>query len=81
MKSDCLNHFGYLSAFSAPNATPGAKSPYRRRREHGAWHASARRNLFDRLLGQLYHCLQQSQPHDEAIAFPSSSDEMHMAAA
>lgn len=25
--------------------------------DHGDWHASAQRNLFNRPLGQLYHCL------------------------
>ncbi|MFD3700396.1 hypothetical protein ACFWUZ_30455 [Streptomyces sp. NPDC058646] len=35
----------------------GAKAHYRRGRdEHSGWHAAAQRNLFNRLLGQLYHC-------------------------
>ncbi|MFC8013230.1 IS110 family RNA-guided transposase [Streptomyces cinereoruber] len=71
VKNDRLNHVGYLWAFSAPNASPGAKNHYRRRRdEHGDWHASAQRNLFNRLLGQLYHCLQHGQLFDETVAFP-----------
>jgi hypothetical protein len=53
-----LNHAGYLWAFAAPNGSPGAKAHYRRRRdEHGDWHAAALRNLFNRMPGQLYHCL------------------------
>jgi len=44
---------------------------YRRRRdERGDWHAAALRNLFNRLLGQLYHCLQHQKLFDEQTAFP-----------
>ena len=50
----------------------GAKAHYRRRRdEHGDWHAVAQRNLFNRMIGQLYHCLQTNQLFDEHVAFPS----------
>ncbi|GAA2281714.1 hypothetical protein GCM10010145_62260 [Streptomyces ruber] len=72
VKNDRLNHVGYLWAFSAPNASPGARTHYlRRRNEHGDWHASAQRNLFNRLLGQLYHCLQHRELFDEQTASPS----------
>ncbi len=71
VKNDRLNHAGYLWAFSAITASPGAKTHYRRRRdEHGDWHAAAQRNLFNRMLGQLYHCLQHRKPFDEHTAFP-----------
>ncbi|MCX4583812.1 IS110 family transposase [Streptomyces sp. NBC_01481] len=72
IKNDRLNHAGYLWAFAAPNGSPGAKAHYRRRRdEHGDWHASALRNLFNRMLGQLYHCLQGHELFDEMTAFPT----------
>ncbi|MFI6473254.1 IS110 family transposase [Streptomyces sp. NPDC050516] len=72
IKNDRLNHAGYLWAFSAPNRSPGAKAHYRRRRdEHGDWHAAALRNLFNRLLGQLYHCIQDHEMFDEQAAFPA----------
>ncbi|MGW6009173.1 IS110 family transposase [Streptomyces sp. NPDC055210] len=72
VKNDRLNHAGYLWAFAAPNGSPGAKAHYRRRRdEHGDWNAAARRNLFNRMLGQLYHCLQKRELFDERTAFPS----------
>ncbi|WP_327350391.1 IS110 family transposase [Streptomyces sp. NBC_01304] len=71
IKNDRLNHAGYLWAFAAPNGSPGAKAHYRRRRDHGDWHASALRNLFNRLLGQLFHCLQKHEPFDEQMAFPT----------
>ncbi|MFJ9567833.1 IS110 family transposase [Streptomyces fuscichromogenes] len=71
VKNDRLNHAGYLWAFAAPNGSPGAKAHYRRRRdEHGDWNAAARRNLFNRMLGQLYHCLQKHESFDERTAFP-----------
>ncbi|MGW0816936.1 IS110 family transposase [Streptomyces viridiviolaceus] len=71
VKNDRLNHAGYLWAFSAITASPGAKAHYRRRRDdHGDWHAAAQRNLFNRMLGQLYHCLQHRKLFDEQTAFP-----------
>lgn len=72
VKNDRLNHVGYLWAFSAITASPGAGAHYRRRRdEHGDWHAAAQRNLFNRMLGQLYHCLQNRKLFEEDTAFPT----------
>jgi transposase len=71
VKNDRLNHAGNLWAFAAPNGSPGAKAHYRRRRdEHGDWHAAALRNLFNRMLGQLYRCLQDHKMFEEQTAFP-----------
>lgn len=71
VKNDRLNHAGYLWAFSAITASPGAKAHYRRRRDdHGDWHAAAQRHLFNRMIGQLYHCLQNRKLFDEQTAFP-----------
>ncbi|MFF3624890.1 IS110 family transposase [Streptomyces sp. NPDC002467] len=76
VKNNRLNHAGYLWAFSAITASPGAKAHYRRRRDnHADWHASAQRNLLNRMIGQLYHCLQQDERFDEALAFPAPPDE------
>jgi hypothetical protein len=47
-----------------------ARQHYRQRRERGDRHAAATRNLFNKLLGQLYYCLQHHQTFDEAKAFP-----------
>ena len=33
----------------------------------------AQRNLFNRLLGCLYHCLQTGQRYDETTAFPNQA--------
>ncbi|XKK60776.1 IS110 family transposase [Streptomyces sp. ARC32] len=73
VKNDRLNHAGYLWAFSALRASPGAMAHYRRRRdEHDDWHAAAQRNLFNRMLGQMFHCLQRRKLFDENTAFPTA---------
>lgn len=75
VKNDRLNAAGYLWAFSAITASPGAKAHYRRRRDnHADWHAAAQRNLFNRMIGQLYHCLQNRKVFDEESAFPAPPD-------
>ncbi|MGW7180370.1 transposase, partial [Streptomyces sp. NPDC054855] len=71
VKNDRLNHAGYLWAFAALRASSGANAHYRRRREVGDWHAAAQRNLFNRMLGQLYHCLQAGELFDEQTAYPT----------
>jgi transposase len=71
VKNDRLNHAGYLWAFSALRSSPGADAHYRRRREQGDWHAAAQRHLFNRMIGQLYHCLQKGELFDEHVAFPT----------
>src|SRR3981081_3137637 len=48
-----------------PPTRPPSGPPSRRRREHGHRHAAATRHLFNKLHGQLYHCLQHSQTFDE----------------
>ncbi|MEU9849881.1 IS110 family transposase [Streptomyces sp. NPDC047985] len=71
---------GFLWAFSALRASPGADAHYRRRRERGDWHAQAQRHLLNRMIGQLYHCLQTRQLFDEDHAFTSSSADLAVAA-
>ncbi|PJM98483.1 IS110 family transposase [Streptomyces sp. CB01201] len=70
VKNDRLNHAGYLWAFSAFRHSPGAEAHYRHRRLQGDWHAAAQRHLFNRMIGQLYHCLQKGQLFEERVAFP-----------
>ncbi|MFJ3640666.1 IS110 family transposase [Streptomyces sp. NPDC090108] len=82
VKNDRLNHAGYLWAFASLTASMGAKAHYRRRRdEHSDWHAAAQRNLFNRLLDQLYHCLKNRRLFDEFAAFPPSGEALGVAAA
>jgi hypothetical protein len=57
-------------AYSAASTYEPARRHYRQRREHGDRHAAATRHLFNKLLGQLYHCLQHNQTFDDAKAFP-----------
>jgi transposase len=48
-------------AFADLTASPGARAHYDRRRQRGDRHTAAQRNLFNRMLGCLHHCLQQRQ--------------------
>ncbi|MFF3660292.1 hypothetical protein ACFYYU_34225 [Streptomyces olivochromogenes] len=45
------------------------------------WHAAAQRNLFNRMIGQLYHCLQHRKLFDQNTAFPPSGQEMETSTA
>lgn len=69
VKNNRLIAAGFLWAFAALKSSKGANEHYRRRRMTGDWHAAAQRNLFNRFLGQLYHCLQTRSLFDEAKAF------------
>jgi hypothetical protein len=60
-------------AFAALTASPGARAHYDRRRDAGDRHTAAQRNLFNRLLGCLHHCLQTGQHYDEPTAFPGQA--------
>jgi len=72
VKNQRLASAGYVWAFSALTASPGARAHYDRRRAAGDRHAAAQRNLFNRLLGVLFHCLQAGTTYREDIAFPTS---------
>jgi transposase len=73
VKNNRLAAAGYTWAFAALTASPGARAHYDRRRDRGDRHASAERNLFNRLLGCLHHCLATGQHYDEATAFPNQT--------
>lgn len=70
IKNNRLANVGWMWAFSAATNCEPARQHYRQRREHGDRHAAATRNLFNKLLGQLYYCLQHHQAFDEAKASP-----------
>ncbi|MFD8217590.1 IS110 family transposase [Streptomyces sp. NPDC059697] len=80
IKNDRLITAGFLWAFSSLRASTGADAHYRRRRERGDWHAQPQRHLFNRMIGQLYHCLQTGQLFDEQHAFTSSAADLAVAA-
>jgi transposase len=69
VKNQRLATAGYLWAFAALTASPGAHAHYQRRRATGDAHTAALRNLFNRLLGCLHHCLQTRQLYKETAAF------------
>ena len=61
---------------------PGpARMHYRRRRDHGDRHAAALRHLFNKMLGQLHHCLQTREIFDAQKAFGYPGDTQNSAAA
>jgi transposase len=74
VKNQRLASVGYQWAFSALTASPGARAHYDRRRAAAERHVAAQRNLFNRLLGILHHCLQTGQPYRETTAFPTAED-------
>ena len=73
IKNNRLAQAGYIWAFSALTASPGARAHYDRRRGNGDRHAAAQRNLFGRLLGCLWHCLATGQHYNEKTAFPNQA--------
>ena len=80
IKNNRLAAAGYIWAFSALTASPGARAHYDRRRDAGDRHAAAQRNLFGRLLGCLHHCLTTGQHYDETTAFPAATKQSRRAA-
>jgi transposase len=71
IKNQRLAAVGYLWAFAALTASPGARAHYDRRRAGEERHTAAQRNLFNRMLGCLHHCLTERIPYDEQTAFPN----------
>jgi len=68
-----LNHAAYLWALPLLLHSPPARAHYDRRREHGDSHTAASRNLVNRQLGMLHHCLQHREQFDAAKAYPNSN--------
>jgi transposase len=80
VKNQRLAAAGYVWIFGAL-PSPQVKQHYDRRRAAGDKHAAAMRNVFNRFLGCLYHCLQTGQLFDPAKAFPNSPPPTTTAAA
>ncbi|MFC8373579.1 IS110 family transposase [Streptomyces sp. NPDC057239] len=81
VKNQRLAGVGYVWAFAAMAHSDGARAHYDRRREAGDRHTAAQRNLFNRMLGCLHHCLTHRVHYSEAVAFPASSETQHDEAA
>lgn len=73
VKNQRLAAVGYVWAFASLTASPGARAHYDRRRNAGDRHTAAQRNLFNRLLGCLHHCLDTREHYNENAAFPTDS--------
>ena len=69
VKNDRLNATGFLWAFATISRPGPTKDHYDHRRAHGDQHAAALRHLFNRMLGQLHHCLHTRQTYDPIKAF------------
>jgi hypothetical protein len=55
--------------------SPGAHAHFTARRDRGDSYSAAARNLTNRALGMLHHCLQTRQHYDEDKAFPNRHDQ------
>jgi transposase len=72
-KNNRLAAIGFSWAFSAAARPSPAREHYLRRRERGDGHPAALRHLFNRMLGQLHHCLATGQTYDAIKAFPHAT--------
>ncbi len=71
VKNQRLAAAGYVWAFASLTSSPGARAHYDRRKAAGDRHVAAQRNLFNRFMGMLFHCLQRAEHYDETKAFAS----------
>ncbi|MEU9222681.1 IS110 family transposase [Streptomyces sp. NPDC048376] len=74
VKNQRLAGVGSMWAFSAMAHSDGARAHYDRRRQAGDRHTAAQRNLFNRMIGCLHHCLTHRVPFNEAVAFPATRE-------
>jgi hypothetical protein len=61
---------GFVWAFVAAGRDGSPRDHYLARRARGDRHPAALRHLYNRMLGQLYHCLHTGQPYDPNKAYP-----------
>jgi transposase len=69
-KNNRLAAVGYSWAFTAAARPAPARDHYLQRREHGDGHPAALRHLFNKMLGQLHHCLLTGHTYDSTKAYP-----------
>jgi len=74
-KNNRLAGIGHSWAFTAAARPSPARQHYLRRRDRGDGHPAALRHLFNRMLGQLHHCLTTGQTYDPIKAFPHARTE------
>ncbi|MFF6980271.1 IS110 family transposase [Streptomyces sp. NPDC008343] len=73
VKNQRLAAAGYVWAFASLTSSPGARAHYDRRKAAGDRRVAAQRNLFNRFMGMLFHCLQCGEHYDETKAFASQA--------
>jgi transposase len=66
-----LNHAAFLWALPLILHSPSARDHYQQRRAQGDSHTAASRNLANRHVGMLHHCLQSRQLYDAGKAYPT----------
>ena len=69
VKNNRLAAVGFVWAFVATGCQGPTRAHYLARRDHGDRHAAALRHLYNKMLGQLYHCLQTGQTYDSIKAY------------
>lgn len=69
VKNNRLAVVGFVWAFVASSCQGPTRDHYLARRDHGDRHPAALRHLYNRMLGQLYHCLQTGQTYDPIKAY------------
>ena len=74
IKNRRLAAVGPIWALASLRASPGARRHFDNRRAAGDWNHQAQRNLFNKFLGQLHHCLQTRRLYNEHQAFPPPLD-------
>jgi hypothetical protein len=81
VKNNRLAAVGFVWAFIAAGCQGPTRAHYLARRDHGDRHPAALRHLYNRMLGQLYHCLQTNQTYDPIWAYgPPPTDPTRAAA-
>jgi transposase len=70
IKNRRLAAVGSIWALASLRSSPGARRHFDARRAAGDWNHQAQRHLFNKVLGQLHHCLHTGQLYNEHRAFP-----------
>lgn len=76
IKNRRLADAGYNWTLASLRVSPGARAHYDRRRDLGDRHSSAQRNLYNRFLGMLFHCLQTESLFEESKAFANPMQQL-----
>jgi transposase len=71
-----LGQAAYLWALPMIAHSPAAHAHFTARRARGDSYSAAARNLTNRGMGMLHHCLQTRQLYDEAKAFPNRANDI-----